>query len=170
MERRVPGSTPPIYLDTVVRVSNLTVAFELKYKTKLLDEYSQGEHFSLKNQGAQDQGKYDFLRDVERLERTVDSGEASVGYAIFLTNDGLYWKHSVRGETVDAEFRLHTGSEKQGTLSWSSKASDGTKRARACPIVLAGRYKLAWKKFSDLDTESSNRIFKYLVVKVGNAT
>lgn len=44
-------------------------AIELKYKTRLWVGDVAGEHFALKDQGANDIGGYDFLKDVERVEK-----------------------------------------------------------------------------------------------------
>ena len=43
------------------------IAIELKYKTRGL-ELQHDESFVLRRQSAQDQGRYGFLRDVQKLE------------------------------------------------------------------------------------------------------
>ena len=56
-------------MDILLRLAGETHAFELKYKTTLLDTEAGGERFMLKNQSANDHGRYDFFRDIVRMER-----------------------------------------------------------------------------------------------------
>lgn len=79
------------YLDVWVQYENVTYAIELKYKTRKLDVTYCGEEFHLLNQGAQDIGRYDFIKDIARLERFVAGHPKTIGYAIMLTNDNGYW-------------------------------------------------------------------------------
>ena len=106
------------YLDLLVRTKSLElVAIELKYKTRALSIHNNDEDFQLKNQSAQDIGRYDFLKDVQRLEQFLAQSNSGTGYAIFLTNDSLYWKTAQNPETVDREFRLHHGRMIEGDLN-----------------------------------------------------
>jgi hypothetical protein len=56
------------YLDLWAADDGWAAAIELKYFTRALDYVSGGERFELLNQGAQDISRYDFVRDVERVE------------------------------------------------------------------------------------------------------
>lgn len=47
------------------------VPIELKYKTKGFTEIIGSDTIIIKNQGAQDVGRYDFLYDVQRIEGIV---------------------------------------------------------------------------------------------------
>ena len=88
------------HLDIVVFVKDRIVPIELKYKTIDVGEISnQLGVFRLKNQNAQDAGRYLFLKDLERLEGIrKDMGAVfKCGYAVFLTNDHLYTEQS-RGQ------------------------------------------------------------------------
>lgn len=59
------------HVDLIVRGEKVREAFELKYKTKA-GIYSVGnELFHLKEHSAQDIGRYDFLKDLCRLEKSV---------------------------------------------------------------------------------------------------
>ena len=69
----------------------------------------RSERFVLRDQGAQDIRRYDFLMDIQRLEDEVSEGRARQGFAILLTNDPSYWQPPRRDETVDAAFRIHDG-------------------------------------------------------------
>ena len=75
---------------------------EFKYKTTKLLCQQGSEAFALKQHGAQPLGRYDVLKDVERIQR---SGKP--GFVIFLTNDPLYWTAGNRGN--GAAFSLQQG-------------------------------------------------------------
>jgi hypothetical protein len=136
------------YLDLQFTNGSQTLVVELKYKTRRLSFQHAGESFSLKQQGAQDLGRYDFLADVERLERFVAAKRASAGCAILLTNDPSYWSDSARSGTVDEKFRLAEGRVIHGSLAWLEHASAGTMRSRERPITLKGEYSAVWKPYS----------------------
>jgi hypothetical protein len=89
---------------------------ELKYKTRSLITMERGETFYLQNHGAQDIGRYDFVKDLWRLETMVANSAHAVGYAVMLTNDSSYWTRSRNTLTVDRDFRLHEDRELHGSL------------------------------------------------------
>jgi len=60
-----------IYLDLWVRTADGSVALELKYPTRKLQCRVAGEEFALKDQSAQDVRRYDFIKDIARLEQVV---------------------------------------------------------------------------------------------------
>lgn len=149
------------YLDLQFTNGSQALAVELKYKTRRLLFQHAGEDFSLKQQGAQDIGRYDFLADVERLERFVAAKRATAGCAILLTNDPSYWSESARSGTVDEKFRLTEGRVVHGSLAWLEHASAGTMRGREKPITLNGKYTVAWKPYS-MPCELPSGEFRYL--------
>lgn len=77
-------------LDIVLLDENRELAFELKYKKHSFLALIQGEIFSLRTDSAEDIGRYDFLKDVQRLERFVSDRRNASGCVILLTNDSLY--------------------------------------------------------------------------------
>ena len=125
------------------------VAIELKYKTRGLELEQDDESFALRDQSAQDQGRYDFLRDIQRLELMRSKLEqCKAGYAVLLTNDSSYWKVPTHRDTVDAALRVHEGREVSGALAWSrgrpervrGRSGAGNRRYRyEALIVFAGR-------------------------------
>lgn len=131
------------------------IAIELKYKTR-----------DLLDQSAQDVGRYDFLRDIQRLEQIVLDRDDIEGYAIFLTNDSAYWSPPRNTQTVDASFRIHQGRILTGELGWGSGASKGTMHGREETIHIKGVYNLQWEDYSQPSRESSYGKFRYLLVKV----
>src|SRR5258707_5236584 len=97
------------YIDIWVNHGGMTYALELKYKTRKIDVVYEGEEFHLLNHGAQDIGRYDFVKDVTRLEKFVVNHPESFGYALLLTNDVGYWQTTSNLGTADAHFRVHDG-------------------------------------------------------------
>ena len=157
------------HLDILASNSNNLVAIELKYKTRLLATTFEDELFWLKDHSAQDCGRYDFLKDVQRLEEFISKHRNAIGYAVLLTNDSSYWKPPRNDSTVDASFRIHEGRLVHGTLSWGSRASKGTTKDREGAIVVQGNYQLAWQDYYGAVTLSNlgnHTKFKYLLVKV----
>lgn len=153
-----------IYLDLRLHTSDMQLAVELKYKTLELEIVHDNEHFQLKKQGAQDTGRYDFLKDVARLEQVAGKNADVQGYAVLLTNDPLYWRTG-RAGTVDTNFRLHHGRNVTGEMSWLPPASDGTMRDRTKAIQLMRDYTVEWHPYSKLPSNRAGE-FRYLVFKV----
>lgn len=85
-----------MHIDIVVFDQGRMIPIELKYKTKLINITINGDHLYLKNHSAQDVGRYDFLSDIQRLERLIESNLYPVddAYAIMMTNDAGYWNRS----------------------------------------------------------------------------
>ena len=145
------------------------IAVELKYPTRMLElEWGNEEHL-LTDHGAQPLRRYDFLKDVQRLERVVAERNARGGFAVLLTNHPYYWERPTRSwrTAIDAAFRLHEGRTIVGELNWSERAGAGTTRGREDPINIIGSYDLHWRDYSRLGG-SSNQRFRYLAVSIGN--
>lgn len=141
-------------------------AIELKYKTDLISPFNyDGETYSLKDHSAQDTGRYDFCRDLERLENMVDLGVAAHGYAIFLSNEPQYWKEGRKLAPCDQSFRLHQGRRLEGRLDWQHGTSEGTKRKRTCAVTLKRSYVLDWVSYHTFDAIRNGK-FQYLMVEV----
>lgn len=160
------ASGKSLHLDLWLAMPALEIAIELKYKTRALTVEVSGERFRLKGHSAQDCGRYDFLKDIQRVETIVASCPGAQGYAILLSNDSSYWKLPNNSKTVDAAFRLHEGRSIEGTLAWASNASKGTIDSREKPIVLASKYQAHWHDYSRVDS-SSYGAFRYLALSVG---
>ncbi len=139
-------------------------AIELKYKTRELEMGQDDESFVLRNQSAQAQGRYDFLRDIQRLEHMHSKLEqCKAGYSVLLTNDSSYWKVPTHRDLVDADFRVHEGRAISGALAWAASARPGTVRGREAPIQLRGPYRLRWQEYSNFPGKPYGR-FQYLAV------
>lgn len=154
-----------IHLDLWVMEGDTATAVELKYMTQRIDISLGRERFALKGHSAQDSGRYDFVKDIERLERVVAAGRRVIGYAVMLTNDHLYWSLPRRNDTLDADFRIHEGRSLSGSLAWDPKAAQGTQENREDSIDLSGSYGLLWKNYSFVDSPR-NEEFRYALVQV----
>jgi hypothetical protein len=150
-----------IHLDLLVESRRQRCAIELKYKTAKMKAEVHNELFSLSNQGAQDFGRYDFLKDVTRLERYVASTRNSIGYAILLTNDQCYWSE-VGPTLAGAEFSIHHTREIPSDLEMRWAAHTGFVGGREEPILLGSCYVCSWADYSTV----AGRRFRYLLLKV----
>jgi hypothetical protein len=152
------------YLDIWLPVEG--IAIELKYKTRGLELEQDHEPFVLRNQSAQTQGRYDFVRDIHRLELMRSQlKQCKAGYAVLLTNDSSYWKCPARRSPVDADFRIHDGREVSGVLAWATSAKPGTVKGRESPIAIHGSYRLRWQEYSSVPAKSYGS-FRYLAVSL----
>lgn len=141
-------------------------AIELKYKTRLWVGDVLGERFALKDQGANDIGGYDFLKDVERVESFVDAAPGWEGLAVMITNLATYWNPAVHGRETNADaFRLHEGRAIGDELNW--RKVGGTQAQRPNPIRLRDAHTLHWTDYSRLDSSVAGT-FRSLVVSVGS--
>jgi hypothetical protein len=126
----------------------------------------ENQLIELKHHGAEDCGRYDFLKQVEKLEKITTGRDNIKGIAILLTNDHLYWSEPTRANTVDSYFRIHENRILTGELKWLEHASAGTTKDRENPIAIKGTYKLRWQHYSTVRNEKHGE-FRYLAVHVG---
>ena len=164
LEKREEINGEDLHLDIFIFRNSKVCALELKYKTKRLKVTISNEDYDLKDQGAQDLGRYYFCKDIEKLEKVLEKYPSGTGFAIFLTNDDLYWRMPPNPNTADEDFRIHEGRTIKGKLEWKEWASLGTIRGRESPIELAGEYEIHWKDYSDLKVKNGK--FRYLLVKI----
>lgn len=159
-----PIPNKPVYLD--LWLPRIGIAVELKYCTRMLEVDHKHESFALRDQGAQDIRRYDFLKDIQRLEQVCrESAKFRAGFAVLLTNDHLYWRQPSRPHTVDAAFRLHDGRRVTGEMAWSERAASGTTKSREKPIRLYGSYEFQWRDYADIGGARHGK-FRYLAVPV----
>ncbi|MBN1152258.1 MAG: hypothetical protein JXA58_03520 [Dehalococcoidia bacterium] len=160
-----------IYVDITVEFTNERLAIELKYKTRRLLVLHNGELFDLKDQSAQDLGRYDFCKDLSRLETIVAASSATVGYAILLTNDSSYWRTANATNTAYAAFSIHDGAVVSGNLMWGATAGPGTTNGRSAPIDLMGSYEMTWDDYVILKgsgVRGTCTAFRYVLCRVEN--
>ena len=156
---------PREYIDIWVKHGGMTYALELKYKTRKIDVVYEDEEFHLLNHGAQDTGRYDFAKDVMRLERFVATHPEACGYAFLLTNEPNYWQTTTNLGTADALFRIHDGRMLTGELKWSEATGAGTMRGRESPLTLNGSHHIRWVDYSTFNERGPAK-FRYILLKV----
>ena len=143
------------YVDVFANIDGKKYFIELKYKTKRLEEEINGEKFYLKNQGAQDCGRYDFWKDVSRIESWVNENNNSFGYVIFLTNDHSYLK-SPKEKSYSYNFRI---TDKRDDCVGKLGNLGGYNVGREKEIVLKNSYKLVWQDYGKY-------VFKFLLLEI----
>ena len=170
LEFPVPAEHRNMYVD--IWLPDEKIAIELKYVTRSSELKHHGETYALRDHGAQNQRRYDFLLDIQRLERMCsDPKLCEAGYAVLLTNDWLYWDPPTR-KAMDFAFRVHEGREIYSReLAWAPGASPGMVKGREEPIQLEGPYCLRWQDYSNIPEKSRGKRrprgkFRYLAVSV----
>lgn len=155
-----------MYLD--IWLPTIGMMLELKYLRRSIDTVYSEERFILKDGTALDADRYDFLKDIERLERVAsDYGPVRQGIAVLLANEHLHWEPRKGWQsTIDAAFRIHEGQQMTGKLNWAEQASAGSKKGRERPISLTGSYTMRWQDYYEFDNKTNGR-FRYLAVPVG---
>jgi hypothetical protein len=130
-------------IDIIVSIKDTMYPIELKYKKK--------------EQGAQDNGRYLFLKDISRIERFIEQYEPEIGYAIILTDEHLYWDKTAQN-TANREFHIYEGRNLEGIMRWQKDSSALKKKELKTPVSLKGKYKVKWTNYS--------KGFKYLLIEV----
>lgn len=142
--------------------SNNKIGIELKYKTKEISEEINGEQYSLKTHSAPDIGRYDVIKDIERLEELIREDKIELGFVIFLTNDMSYL-NKCKGNAC--KFSLEEGRVITRKLNWGENTGKGTKKGREKTLKLKGKYRINWINGSNILEKT---IFKYFILKVYN--
>ncbi len=164
LERRVSSDKKDKnYVDIVLLNEDYEIFIELKYKTKLPKNKKnfkvKEEKFLISNQGAQDLGRYHFFSDIKDLENIKLKGKQKKAFAIFLTNDSLYWEGSRKGNIAENFEIKHERQINPGHFDWKKykKWTDSYKS-----INLKGIYKFKWEDYSLIE----NTEFKFLMVEI----
>jgi len=150
LEVPFPLNSERRYVDVIIRSGDRIVYLELKYKTREARHHHKEELFELKNQGANDQGAYDILKDLGRIEDFVGRTPNSEGFVIVISNDSRYWSQpALRSKpSIDEEFKLTHNRKIQGTLRWRSSAGQGSIKGRELPIQLRQSYVARWGDYA----------------------
>jgi hypothetical protein len=170
LEKQVAAEGARVHLDLLVQGIGYEFAIELKYKTRAAKLNHGEEEYPLRDQSAQDIGRHDFIKDIQRLEKYVVAHPSAVGFAILLTNDRTYWSESRKIDSVDSEFRVHEGRVIRGEVTWGevtwgARASAGTKHKREQVIALRGDHAISWRDYS-LFGDGRAEKFRYVVLQV----
>lgn len=151
-------------VDIVVSREGEFIPIELKYPTKSVtrDVSRYGVIINdfpvLRNQGAQDLVKYNFWKDVRRVELLKKIfPSVKYGLAILLTNDLNYLKET-RSEAACSGFSTSGKYSVGGEMKWKEEVALKTSHP---DFYLEGQYQIKWNPLT-IDNET----FQYTVVEV----
>ena len=168
LEQPITVSKDTYTVDIVLEDKGLYYPIELKYKT--VKDVCAGllGPCSLKDQSANDIGRYLFWKDVKRLETIQRNYPSRIAesYVVMLTNDKKYWEvPSQPCCTIDQLFRIHPGMcvNKVHWINMASSPSYRSGRSVYPAINLANTYIVPeWNPYS----RANNKEFKYLTIVV----
>lgn len=156
--RRIIGSKE-IWIDLTLFDNNGNETFiEIKYISKQYKGVVNGELFECKSQGGHTEGRYNFLKDIKRIEELN-----AKGFAVFLTNDDKYWDYLKYAGVIDKEFLLKEGYtfKKDVSYNWKSECKTYKKKD---PIKFKNDYKINWLSFGELNSCS----YRYTLIEINN--
>ena len=173
LERRFETNAKDCYVDICIESEDELYLIELKYKTirdmVQMSNRLNGKHL-LKEQAANDLGRYGYLKDVCRIENILGTRTDKIirkGFAIILTNDSKYYKEPTFAlNTIDHTFRIHERTTSLNpfvnSIRWSfnGKAPNWSKSYPSFTILHAPTFK--WLKYST----QTNSTFKYLITEI----
>ncbi len=165
LERPIRTPKGLLHVDLVADFGAYTLVAELKYKTRAVVATLQGEDFALRDHAAQPISRYEFLKDVTRLESIQALRPKTLCWAILLTNDSAYWFEPKGAAGISADFTLCDGRECSGTLKWGVNTSASTMKGREAALELSGRYRMTWRDYATVAAPRYAR-FRYLAVEV----
>ena len=152
-----------MYVDIVVSNGEEYVPIELKYKKKGLKGdvelfgQNMGMGIILKNNQAQDFGRYEFWKDVRRIELLVKSFEkVRNGIVLFVTNDVSYKMPLTQKNKNSVNLVMGDGTDtyhKNTNCCWPFNPLD-TESYKSCPcFYLEDEHDVNWNKhtFSGVD-------------------
>lgn len=157
------------YVDIVI-FNHEIIGVELKYKTSELEftDKHNSETFHLKEHAAIDLGRFDVIKDIQKLEQLVCSNQITKGYVLFVTNCSTYWTNQAykgSDQALDTAFRLIDKRVLSGTLKWHSNVKVSTcGKKRINGIELKGSYQVNWKDLVDLGC--NNGVFRYMIIEI----
>jgi len=178
LEKGVSVPSDTYYVDIVVESGGKIYYIELKYHTSTCNWHFRDTPIRLKNQGAQDLLRYDYLKDIYRLQKIKNNCEKEAfagGFAIILTNDRLVYDAPVSFKnTLDCGFRIH---DRRGTrvskhpipglVSWNNKGRGSghwTQRGERKLSFSVPPISTAWSQYlSFRDSIGESQDFRYLI-------
>lgn len=167
MERPYENDDKIINIDIVIINNDSTYAIELKYPTNLLKYTNDNEIYLLKQQAAHNQRRYDFYKDIQRLESLKADKKIKNGYALLLSNNS---KYLLKPNGYDKAFNFAEGHAiTKGDYSFSKEASKGTIKGREEAIQIKNEYICKWNdylKLPKITEEQKNLEFKYLLIEI----
>lgn len=157
-----------LYIDIVVEKDGQFVPIELKYPTK--DIWGAFTRFGvavtakvpmLKNQGAQDIVRYNYWKDVRRIEALRQAYAETIvgGLAVLVTNDSSYQNNPTNPNVGYANFSIKNGrtvtQPQNRNMSWQNGVSVAKKHPS---FQIDGSYSIHWQPMSKMPG------FSYLII------
>lgn len=148
-----------IELDILVKNNNDIFGIELKYVTEKFIDTINSERFNLKDHAATNLRRYDFYKDISRLELLKENNEIKKGYVIFLTNVLSYKKHT---NGMGGNFNF---SDNYNILpseySWlKSPNINSIGKQRNSSLIIKNNYQCIWEEYS------SKYKFNYILLEI----
>lgn len=153
------------FYDIVLEEENQYFVIELKYKTKSADIFYKNIKYSLKNQSAQDLGRFDFLKDISRIEQWNQFNPNRTfagGVAVILTNDSSYWKKTGENCNYEAFALKDKTTIVAGKKQWSSENLNYDGHDRKNGLNLLNDYDIKWVNYY----KDENNEFRYLLEEI----
>lgn len=153
------------FYDIVLEEENQYFVIELKYKTKSADIFYKNKKYSLKNQSAQDLGRFDFLKDISRIEQWNQFNPNRTfagGVAVILTNDSSYWKKTGENCNYEAFALKDETTIVAGKKQWSSKNLNYVGHDRKNGLNLLNDYDIKWVNYY----KDEKNEFRYLLEEI----
>lgn len=139
--------------DILVIMDNKYYPIEVKYSKK-------------NSSDALNEKCYNYLYDIQKIEEFRDKEPLfEKGYTIFLTNNAFYSKPPTNENKYYAEFSIHEGAIKTGSMNWKSGSAKLKDDNYKNPITLKGNYTMNWKITRKIIDEKAS-IFMYLVNEI----
>ena len=155
-----PWKNENIYIDFVIKEGDKYLPIEIKYKTSNeeidLNVFGKEDKTLLKQQGAQSNGRYDFWKDVKRLELLKKEYKLEEGIALFVTNDKSYLNNpKPKKDSNDLpQYHMFTICEgiSEEDKSWTDETNKKNLEVRP-NFKLGYKYILGWKTTTIQGTE-----------------
>lgn len=154
-----------VFYDIVIEEKNQYFVIELKYKTRKADITYKNNKYSLKNQSAQDFGRFDFLKDISRIEQwnQFNPNRTFVGgVAVILTNDSSYWEKTGENCNYEAFALKDETTIVAGKKEWGSENLDYVGKARKDGLNILNDYDIKWVDYH----KDENNEFRYLLEEI----
>ncbi|MBR5639051.1 MAG: hypothetical protein IKW83_04735 [Muribaculaceae bacterium] len=169
-----PAELQEMYLDIVVEKDSRFAIVELKYPTKIepikIKRFGDSKEFTdiLKNQGADNIVKYNFWKDVRRIELVKRRFNNVVGgFAFMLTNDRIY-QVQPKADTYKLNFSMAEKTKDGRTIlhckdkSWVQvKGKDTSLKEHLPDFKVDKEYETPWNSTLCDDVE-----FYYTIVRI----
>lgn len=155
---------PKIELDLLIENGLEKYGIELKYVTKELETEIDKVKYKLKDHMATNLRRYDFYKDISRLEYLKINGEIDMGYAIFLTNVNSYYQKQASGMAKEFNFADGCKIIPKDEYYWIgekiNEKSIGSSRNKN--IKIEQQYDCCWREYP----ENGSYGFKYILLEI----